>query len=53
MSASEAAGPGGFTWSETPGSVRASVVVAGSQLLALTLWFSASAVAPSSPDSGG
>lgn len=46
MNASKAAGPGGFTWSETPGSVRASVVVAGSQLLALTLWFSASAVAP-------
>lgn len=36
----------GFSWTEAPGSARALVVVAGSQLLALTLWFSASAVAP-------
>ncbi len=36
----------GFSWTETPGSARALIIVAGSQLLALTLWFSASAVAP-------
>ncbi len=46
MKASEVDQRVGFVWTEAPGSVRALLLVAGSQLLALTLWFSASAVAP-------